>query len=136
MDKVGQKLVRNLKSRKYEVMDGINSVDRVETLQIGRFSPDAYSQHNTSHPHGDDPNHNGGDGSQKSYRELGNDIEMTASVSGVVPDGEKFLFIYNEFANCYNFCRYIYGRPGYKCSRVWQVSSHVVPFYGTLLDGG
>ncbi|OXA60411.1 synaptic vesicle 2-related protein [Folsomia candida] len=86
MDKVGQKLVRNLKSRKYEVMDGINSVDRVETLQIGRFSPDAYSQHNTSHPHGDDPNHNGGDGSQKSYRELGNDIEMTASVSGVVPD--------------------------------------------------
>lgn len=84
MDKVGQKLARNLKSRKYEVMDGINSADRVDTLR--RVSPDAYT------PHADDHNHNsssplGGDGSRKPFREPGNDIEMTAAVSGVVPDG-------------------------------------------------
>lgn len=90
MDKVGQKLVRNLKSRKYEVMDGTNNPDRVETLQIGRFSPDAYSERG-----GDDHNHNHhqntGDFPEGRNPFRGNDIEMTAAVSGVVPDG-KILF--------------------------------------------
>lgn len=85
MDKVSQKLVRNLKSRKYEVMDGVNNPERVETLQIGRFSPDSYSQNSG------DSNHNTTQGfssdGRKPFREPGNDIEMTAAVSGVVPDG-------------------------------------------------
>lgn len=84
MDKVSQKLVRNLKSRRYEVMEGINTPQRVETLQIGRYSPDNYGD-------GRDNNHNREESQSldgRGKREHHSDIEMTAAVSGVVPDGE------------------------------------------------
>lgn len=90
MDKVSQKLVRNLKSRRYEVMEGINTPQRVETLQIGRYSPDSSPDANR------DPNQNyreesqSLDGSGRGKREHHSDIEMTAAVSGVVPDGNCF----------------------------------------------
>jgi len=88
MDKVGHKLVRNLKSRKYEVMDGINNPERVETLQIARFSPDSYSTiGDTNHNTTDFSQDGSGGGARKPLRDHGNDIEMTAAVSGVVPDG-------------------------------------------------
>jgi hypothetical protein len=91
MDKVGQKLVRNLKSRKYEVMDGVNNPDRVETLQIARFSPDSYSAIGDSNHNTADYAQDGNGGGKKPLRDPGNDIEMTAAVSGVVPDGTYIL---------------------------------------------
>ncbi|CAL8115612.1 unnamed protein product [Orchesella dallaii] len=83
MDKVSQKLVRNLKSRRYEVMDGINTPQRVETLQIGRYSPDSYTDTTDTNHNREDQN---SDGNGRGKREHHSDIEMTAAVSGVVPD--------------------------------------------------
>lgn len=88
MDKVSQKLVRNLKSRRYEVMEGINTPQRVETLQIGRYSPDSYGDARDNNNRDENQSL---DGSGRGKREHHSDIEMTAAVSGVVPDG-KFLF--------------------------------------------
>ncbi|CAG7731972.1 unnamed protein product [Allacma fusca] len=80
MENLSQKLVLNLKSRRYEVMEGSNTPDRVETLQIDRLSPDHFSEHG-------DRNHNlSNDSNYKKIRDPGSDIEMTAAVSGVVPD--------------------------------------------------
>lgn len=96
MDKVSQKLVRNLKSRRYEVMEGINTPQRVETLQIGRYSPDSYGDTDSNHNTRDERHSLGGTGggaggAGRGKRDLSSDIEMTAAVSGVVPDGENFI---------------------------------------------
>ncbi|ODN04059.1 Synaptic vesicle 2-related protein [Orchesella cincta] len=71
------------KSRRYEVMDGINTPQRVETLQIGRYSPDSYTDTTDTNHNRDDHN---SDGNGRGKREHHSDIEMTAAVSGVVPD--------------------------------------------------
>jgi len=89
MDKVGKKIVRNLKSRRYEVMEGANNPERIETLQIERFSPDSYNNHTYSNGNKNDEHLNGGG----KGRPLGNEIEMTAAVSGVVPDGMLAIYI-------------------------------------------
>lgn len=146
MDKVSQKLVRNLKSRRYEVMDGINTPQRVETLQIGRYSPDSYgdnrdSNYNTPHES------QSLDGSGRAKREHHSDIEMTAAVSGVVPDGKyvpnlvyKLMFwikvlieIVYGFAL---FLRYFHRISSNQCTWFWKVSSDAVLVHWSLLDGG
>jgi len=96
MDKLGKKLVRNIKSRRYEVMEGVNTPERIETLQVDRLSPDSGHQLNNN-GYSDSQSNRGGFNfdtasskkSKSSYkvREPGADLEMTAAVSGVVPDG-------------------------------------------------
>ena len=114
MDKVGKKLVKNIKSAgRYEVMDGINSSGRIDTLSVPErvgLNAHSYSTNDSSrngngtertHSNNSITNNNHRNynydttSSKKSskssssfkVREPGADIEMTAAVSGVVPDG-------------------------------------------------
>jgi hypothetical protein len=109
MENIGKKLVRNIKSRRYEVMEGINAPERIETLQVERFSPDShhpqYNQYNNNGSMRSNRSNNFNTTSSKnlnsSYkvREPGSELEMTAAVSGVVPDGTFRDLINNATGN-------------------------------------
>ena len=90
MENLGQKLVLNLKSRRYEVMDGTNIPDRIVDPSE-RISPSYNSETNGSvgegHNNNEDTRSTYSTSSGKKHRDFGTDIEMTAAVSGVVPDG-------------------------------------------------
>lgn len=95
---MGKKILRNLKSRSYEVMEGNNIPGHVETLQVDRLSPDSTSTRNgdvlvsngNSHINPTFTEQSSLQSSMRKVREPGAEIEMTAAVSGVVPDGNFF----------------------------------------------